>query len=125
MASVILSRCDGLDALLCMDPNYDKLLDDIDNQITKPEEFFDLVKESNYYAGLIESEPLNEECDDSSIVDEDYDYECGNCDIVDIEADEIFEAMDTCDNTEGVEIGDMIDHLMGIDYDIPNEIEEV
>ena len=33
--------------------------------------------------------------------------------------------MDTCDNTEGVEIGDMIDHLMGIDYDIPNEIEEV
>lgn len=125
MSSVIFSRCDGLDALLCMDPNYDKLLEDIDDQMTKPEELYDLVKESNYYAGLIQSEPINEESDDITEY-EDYDYDCGNGDMIDLKADDIHDAMDICNDIGDMEVGDMIDQLMGMDYSIPdNVVEEV
>ena len=112
--STIFSRRDGLDALLCNDPSFDKVLDKIDESANS-NDGFDLFEEANRISGLREetADDIDDGItdvlgDDGSITDC---YATTSSDIVDDYADEIHD-IDIPDEIDNMEIGDMIDSLM-------------
>lgn len=107
--SNMFSRCDGLDAMIAMDPTFSSVLDDIDDKMNV-DESGSLVR-----ASLIEQvlmEEAEEELEDSygdeiDNVDDGSYVDGEGVDPVDMAADEIHDM-----EVEADDIGEMIDSLM-------------
>ena len=110
--SAIFSRRDGLDALICNDPSFDKVLEKIDESANE-DDGFNIFEEADRLSGLRENDDI--ETDDDSItelLDGDDCYDTCGTDIVDDYADDIHAMGEIPADIDSMEVGDMIDSLM-------------
>lgn len=97
MFNSVFTRCDGIDALMCTDPDFDNTLDGIEN-----------LDEAGSLEEVGDDEITDEDLEDIDTV-EVFDDDESDTDIVTVSAEEI---NDTLTDLTGLDDGDLIDLVM-------------